>query len=124
MGRSREVITVFYDGSCPRCVHDRQRYERLAGAESDSVCWLDISGCEAELEQLGVDPKAALLALHVRDQQQQIHVELDAYILLMERVPMLRPLAWVVGLPVIRPWLSILYRWSVRRRLSSQGRLP
>jgi len=115
-------LKVYYDGACPRCRQDRRRYENLAGARADEVEWVDITGKDKALRQIGIDPGAALRELHVQDAEGAIHRELDAYILLMSRVPLLMPLAWVLGLPVIRPLLSRLYRWSVLRRLRRQGR--
>ena len=60
---------------------------------------VDITGREAELRQLGIDPQLALRELHVRDPAGDIHRQLDAYILLMSRVRVLRPLAWLSGCP-------------------------
>ena len=120
----KEPITVYYDGSCPICVKDRRYYERLAGHGGESVHWLDITGRDDELRAEGIDPADALMELHVRDAQGRIHRELDAYILLMSRVPVLKPLAWVLGLPLVRPMLSALYRRWVRQRLAREGRLP
>lgn len=117
-------LTVYYDGSCPTCVKDRERYEAMAGERGRNVEWFDITGQDELLRAEGIDPRWALLELHVRDEQGCIHSEMDAYILLMSRVPRLRPLAWVLGLPVIRPALAALYRWWVRRRLARDGRLP
>ena len=117
-------LTVYYDGSCPTCVKDRQRYETMAGERARNVEWFDITGQDEALRAEGIDPRWALLELHVRDEQGRIHSEMDAYILLMSRVPRLRPLAWLLGLPVIRPTLAALYRWWVRRRLARDGRLP
>ena len=116
-------ITVFYDGACPICIRDRAEYERLAGEGGRDVAWFDITGRDVELRALGIDPRQALTELHVRDENGRILVELDAYIALMKRVPRLRPLAWLIGLPLLRPLFSRLYRWSVRRRLHRQGRL-
>ncbi|WP_111497215.1 MULTISPECIES: thiol-disulfide oxidoreductase DCC family protein [Marinobacter] len=115
-----ERLIVYYDGACPRCRADRRRYERWAGAQS--VTWYDITGQDAELRALGIDPRQALHELHVQDSAGHIHRELDAYRLLMARVPRLRPLAWLLGLPLVRPLLSRLYRDWVRRRLRRQGR--
>ncbi|OMH25591.1 thiol-disulfide oxidoreductase DCC family protein [Motiliproteus sp. MSK22-1] len=123
MKRSEEKLTVFYDGSCPRCIRDRERYSALAGKSRSDICWLDINGRDEELQKLGIDPKRALLELHVQAPGERIYSELDAYILLMNRVPVLKGLAWFVGLPVVQPILSRLYRWSVVRRLKKQGRL-
>ena len=117
-------LTVYYDGSCPTCVKDRQRYEAMAGERGRNVEWFDITDQDEQLRAEGIDPRWALLELHVRDEQGRIHSEMDAYILLMSRVPRLRPLAWLLGLPLIRPGLAALSRWWVRRRLTRDGRLP
>lgn len=123
MNQSTHKITVYYDGACPSCIKDRQEYERLAGDGGKDVCWFDITGQDAHLRDIGIDPHKAMTELHVSDEHQQVFSELDAYILLMDRVPKLKPVAWLIGLPVIRPLLSSLYRWMVNRRLKKSGRL-
>lgn len=116
-------ITVFYDGACPRCVRDRKYYEMLAGERADEVCWFDITDQDARLRELGIDPKKALTELHVKADQQPAVSELDAYILLMQRVWLLKPLAWLLGLPLVRPLISRIYRRQVWQRLKREGRL-
>ncbi|AEJ00209.1 thiol-disulfide oxidoreductase DCC [Nitrosomonas sp. Is79A3] len=123
MSEEKKKITVYYDGSCSSCIKDRENYEKLAGKGGEDVCWFDITGQNAHLRDIGIDPHKALSELHVRDEQQRIVSELDAYILLMSRVSLLKPLAWLIGLPVIRPLLSSLYHWIVNRRLKKSGRL-
>lgn len=123
MSEGKEKITVYYDGACPSCIKDRENYEKLAGKNGEDVCWLDITGQDAHLRNIGIDPHKALTQLHVRDEHQQIVSELGAYILLMSRVSLLKPLAWLIGLPVIRPLLSSLYHRMVNRRLKKSGRL-
>lgn len=123
MNASQHKITVYYDGACPRCVRDRARYERLSAKSGKSAQWVDITGRDAELCQLGIDPQAALRELHVRDALGEIHRELDAYILLMSRVPILRPLAWLIGLPGVRPVVSWLYRTGRVRGLRATHRV-
>ena len=122
MGEPEPEITVFYDGACPRCVRDRARYERWAGRAGESVCWFDITGQDERLRALGIDPRRALTELHVLDERRRVRSELDAYILLLDRVPRLKLLAWLVGRPWIRPWLTRLYRRSVERWLRRSGR--
>lgn len=124
MTASEDRLRVFYDGACPSCVRDRKFYERLAGRTGDAVEWVDITGRDEELKQLGIDPVAALQELHVEDGRGNIRRELDAYILLMSRVWLLKPLAWLIGLPVIRPALAKLYHRWVGERLERTGRLP
>jgi predicted DCC family thiol-disulfide oxidoreductase YuxK len=116
-------ITVFYDGACPVCVRDRRNYEKMAGRGAGAVCWFDITGRDEELRTLGIDPHKALTELHVRDEDNRIYSELDAYILLMRRVTLLKPLAWLIGLPAIRPFLARHYRRGVAQRLERDGRL-
>ena len=113
-------LTVFYDGACSVCVRDRRWYEKLEGKTEDSVEWLDITGRDEELREQGIDPDKALRELHVKDSQGQVHQEMAAYILLMARVPLLKPIAWLIGLPVIRPTLAWLYHRWVAHRLGSR----
>ncbi len=115
-------LLVYYDGACPRCRADRRRYERLAGTRGTNVEWLDITGRDEELRARGIEPRRALRELHVEDERGHIHREMDAYRLLMQRVPLLRPLGWLIGLPVVRPALSRWYRHWVERRLRRDGR--
>lgn len=117
-------LVVYYDAACPRCIRDRERYERVAGRRAAGVRWVDVGAHEAQLRARDIEPREALLALHVEDADGVIHRGLDAYILLMRPVPLLRPLAVVLGLPGIKPLAERLYRRSVRRRLARQGRLP
>ncbi|MDN5936644.1 MAG: DUF393 domain-containing protein [Nitrosospira sp.] len=123
MGLARGRIIVYYDGACPSCIKDRQNYERLAGKNGDGVLWVDITGKDDELLACGIDPHKALTELHIKDESQKIRSELDAYIVLMSKVLILKPLAWFIGLPVIRPLLSRLYHRQVNRRLRRDNRL-
>lgn len=123
MNSTQARITVYYDGACPKCVRDRQDYEHMAGKAGNDVCWYDITGKEEELQALGIDPHKALTELHVRDEHGRILSEIDAYILLMQRVPRLKPIAWLIGLPLIRPLAASLYHRMVNRRLRREGRL-
>ena len=115
-------VTVYYDGACPSCIRDRELFERLAGKGGQQVCWFDITDRDDELRSQGIDPDKALRELHVRDGDGGVLTELDAYILLMNKVQLLKPLAWFIGLPMIRPWLSRAYHDMVERRLRRTGR--
>jgi predicted DCC family thiol-disulfide oxidoreductase YuxK len=123
MNQDEGKICVYYDGACPQCIRDRATYEKLAGRAGGKVCWVDITGQEQKLVELGIDPKKALTELHVKDENEQILSELNAYILLMSNVPVLRPIAWLIGLPLIRPLLASTYHKLVNRRLRRSGRL-
>ncbi len=142
-----EKICVLYDGACPRCIRDRDNYLRLAGGRAEDVIWLDITGKDEQLKRWGIEPRKALTELHLivgSDESMlrlnesggaaisepgsaltgevKVMSELDAYILLMQRVPVLKPLAWFMGLGPVRPVLSAWYRKSVYKRLKREGR--
>jgi len=121
--KSTGTVTVFYDGACPSCVRDRAQYERLVGNGGDNIVWFDITDQDKLLRELGIDPRQALTELHVQDEHQQVVSEIDAYVLLLNKVPLLKPLAWIIGLPLIRPVLSKAYRRMVLNRLQRSGRL-
>lgn len=117
-------LRVYYDGVCPGCRRDRARYERWAGETGRDVRWCDVTEHQQTLRAKGIDPRAALLSLHVEEEGGAIREGIDAYVLLMRRVPRLRPLAWLIGLPGLKPVLRFGYDRWVRRRLAREGRLP
>lgn len=123
MAQNESKICVYYDGACPKCIKDRQTYEKLAGKLGDHISWIDITGQEKQLRELGIDPDKALTELHVKDENNRVLSEMDAYILLMGKIPVLQPVARIIGLPLIRPVLAKIYHWLVNRRLYQSGRL-
>lgn len=123
MHKPKPKITVFYDGSCPRCVQDRKDYERIDPLSKDELEWFDISHQDQALEQLGIQPHKALTELHIRTQTGEILSEIEAYQVLLARIPRYRWLSWLIGLPLIRPLLGYVYRRWVIRRLRKEGRL-
>lgn len=123
MNQDNRKIIVYYDGACPKCVKDRCTFEKLAGKRGERICWTDITDQEDVLREIGIDPHKALTELHIQDENKRILTELDAYILLMGKVPLLKPLAWLIGLPFLRPLLSKIYHWQVAQRLTRSGRL-
>jgi len=127
MDNDSSQISVYFDGACASCVRDRDNYCRLAGKSSQQVFWVDITGKEKELHALGIDPHQALTELHVKienkNQPAIILRELDAYVVLMKRTYWLRPLAWIIVLPVVRPTLGRLYHHLVFKRLKKSQRI-
>jgi len=123
MNRGNSKICVYYDGACPKCVKDRRNYEMLSGKSKDDIQWIDITGKDDLLRSIGIDPKKAVMELHVKDENQRVLSEIEAYVLLMSKAMVLRPLAKIIGLPLVRPVLSKVYHWKVNRRLRRSGRL-
>jgi len=116
-------LTVFYDGACPSCIKDRRFYEYLAGSGRENIVWLDITNQEQHLIELGIEPFMAMTELHVQMENGEIRSELDAYIELMSRVWLMKPLVFILTLPFIRPFFSRIYHRRVLKRLKKAGRL-
>ena len=115
-------INVYYDAQCPLCRKERRRYERWSGRRAAEIGWLDVSEHEQTLREKGVAPAMALRSLHIETAQGQLIEGIDAYRLLMKRIPLLVPIAWIISLPGIKPGLRTLYDVWVKRRLKKQGR--
>ncbi|CAM3696601.1 thiol-disulfide oxidoreductase DCC family protein [Halomonas sp. AOP12-C2-37] len=121
---SKTSINIFYDAQCPLCRKERRRYERWLGHEADDIDWLDVSENEQALRDKGVEPAMALRSLHIETTQGELIEGIDAYRVLMRRISLLVPVAWVLGLPGIKPGVRALYDRWVKRRLQKQGRWP
>ncbi len=115
------AYTVYYDGGCPRCVREMRWYQRFD--RDNRVRWVDIVGREEEIRAEGIDPRRALLELHLRYADGRLVKGVAAFMVLWRQVPAMRPLAWLVGLPVVRPAVEAWYRWVTVRRLRRTGRL-
>lgn len=72
---------------------------------------------------LGIDPKLALSELHIQTEDGQIISEIDAYIVLMQRILWLKPIAYTLKLPLIKVFLAKQYHRAVNRRLRRSGRI-
>lgn len=115
-------INVYYDGICPGCRKDRVRFERWAGKRASDIRWCDVTEHQQTLREKGGAPEAALRSLHVEQKDGRIIEGIEAYQLLMARIPMLRPVGWFIGLPGIKAGLRRYYDRWVQRRLKREGR--
>ncbi|WP_249977685.1 thiol-disulfide oxidoreductase DCC family protein [Vreelandella olivaria] len=115
-------INVFYDAVCPGCRKDRRRFERWAGHRAQGIKWCDVSEHQQLLRQKGVAPEAALRSLHIEKADGRMIEGIDAYRLLMARIPVLLPVAWIIGLPGIKSGLRWYYDCWVKQRLKREGR--
>ena len=121
MDTEKDKITVYYDVlALPVSAIGRTMKNYRARMQS-KFAGLHITGQDKQLRNLGIDPKKALSELHVKDENGRVVSELDAYILLMDKVPLLKPIAWFIGLPLIRSLLAKIYHWQVNRRLKARG---
>jgi len=114
-------ICVFYDAACSSCQRDKERYDRLAG--KDTIEWCDITGNDERLKSQGIDPKSAMIKLHVQKPDGTITNDIEAYILLFSEIRWLKPIAWFLNISWVKETLRAIYRKWVLSRLKKDGRL-
>ena len=101
------LVTVYYDGKCGLCRKEISHYKKIA--TEGQFIWSDITHDAAPLSQLGVSQMDALRRLHATDRNGKLHIGVDAFILIWGQLPTWRPLAILVGLPVVRYIAAMLY---------------
>jgi predicted DCC family thiol-disulfide oxidoreductase YuxK len=102
------MITVFYDGKCGLCSKEINHYRKIA--PSNIFNWQDITESADELNQEGITLAEGLRLLHAKDNSGQIHVGVDAFILIWKQLSRWRVLAFLAGLPIIRHIANAAYR--------------
>ena len=102
------MIRVFYDGKCGLCRREIEHYKRIA--PEGVFDWVDITVDASSLERLGVAYADGLKLLHAQDVQGNLHVGVDAFILIWRQIPRWRVLASLVGAGFIRPVAGMAYR--------------
>ena len=111
------MITVFYDGKCGLCSKEINHYRAIA--PSDVFDWQDITASSATLERQGVSLADGLRRLHALDSNGQLHVGVDAFILMWRQMPRWSVLAAFVALPGVRQVATFAYdrfaTWRFKR---------
>ena len=102
------MITVFYDGKCGLCSKEINHYRKIA--PSNIFNWQDITKSTSELNKEGITLAEGLRLLHAKDNSGQMHVGMDAFILIWKQLKRWRMLAFLAGLPIIRHITNAAYR--------------
>ena len=119
MGQPLDVLyplTVYYDGSCPVCSREIDRYRTLS--QSDRLHFVDISAASFDAVALGLDPSALMKAMHARDAGGRLYLGVEAFRALWLGLPRLRYryLSQLLGLPVLHLLAVFGYRIFARWR--------
>jgi predicted DCC family thiol-disulfide oxidoreductase YuxK len=110
------MITVFYDGKCGLCRKEIEHYKCIA---PESIFdWQDITINNSTLEALGILYTDGLKLLHAQDSQGNMHVGVDAFLLIWDQIPRWRIVAIIVSLPIIRPVANMAYKAFATWRFS------
>lgn len=111
------MITVFYDGKCGLCSKEINHYRKIA--PSGIFNWQDITESEEGLRKDDISLLEGLRLLHAKDHTGQMHVGVDAFILIWKQLKRWRVLAILVGLPIIHQITNAAYhafaKWRFKR---------
>ena len=99
---------------------------RITSASPPPVCfdWQDITVDAAGLERLGVAYADGLRLLHSRDEVGQLHIGVDAFLLIWRQLPRWRVLAAIVALPMVRQLVGRAYALFAAWRYQRFPRCP
>jgi predicted DCC family thiol-disulfide oxidoreductase YuxK len=103
------ACAVYYNGACPVCGPEIERFRRAARQSAATFAWHDLATAPEALQARGVSAEAARRRLHAIDSQGRLHVGIDAFILIWQQLPRYRWLAPLVRLPVVHGVAIILY---------------
>ncbi len=111
------MIIVFYDGQCGLCSKEINYYRQLA---PDGIFeWQDITKSAEMLNAEGISLSEGLKLLHAKDRNDNVHVGLDAFILIWMQLPKWRLVATFLALPIIRQIVNTAYHffafWRFKR---------
>jgi predicted DCC family thiol-disulfide oxidoreductase YuxK len=111
------MITVFYDGKCGLCSKEINHYRKIAPA--GIFDWQDVTKSADELKKEGISLHKGLKILHAKDNNGDMHVGVDAFILIWKQLKRWHVLAILFGFPIIRQIANGIYRifasWRFKR---------
>ncbi|SHM09419.1 Predicted thiol-disulfide oxidoreductase YuxK, DCC family [Roseovarius litoreus] len=110
---------VLFNADCPICNYEISHYATYSTARGLAIRFDDLNDCD--LARYGVDKDAAARRLHVLHDG-QVYAGIDAFLVLWRQMPRYRPLAKLVGLPIIRQLAAALYDHILAPALYSRHR--
>jgi predicted DCC family thiol-disulfide oxidoreductase YuxK len=117
-------LKVYYNSACPVCdagiKYQRRRMEGCAG----DVDWIDIHRAPDALKEIGASQEFVRERLHVLDETGEVRVGSEAFRALWARTEGHRPLARLLGFPLINKvaqwayniFAAMLYAWNRAHR--------
>ena len=102
------MIKVFYDGKCNLCSSEINYYRRIS--HTGIFDWVDINLMHSDFVNTGIKVSDALKILHVIDNNNKLHLGVDAFIIIWKNLSYWKILARIVSIPIIRQIVNITYR--------------
>lgn len=111
------MITVFYDGKCGLCAKEINHYREIA--PKGLFEWHDVTESLGMLEPLGISLPTALKRLHAMDDKGNLHIGVNAFILIWKAIPTWKLLGHLLALPGIKHLAEMAYSgfadWKFKR---------
>ena len=117
------MTIVYFDGKCGLCSKEISYYQKIA--PKGVFEWQDIAHDASALKPLNISQADALRLLHAKDKKGEMHIGVDAFILIWNELSIgWQFLSVLAGLPIIRPILGwsiaglpaiVLPDWSIAR---------
>lgn len=104
---SNKKISVYYDGLCHLCSREINHYKKMEG--SKNIHFIDITDPIFQAQKEGLDPIAIHKTIHVRDQNKNLKIGIEAFICIWEQLPSLRFLAKIVRIEPFNSTLKLFY---------------
>lgn len=111
------MIKVFYDGKCGLCSKEIRYYKRVA--PENIFEWIDITTSTDTLVNENLEYNDTLKLLHIRDNEGNLFIGLDSFILIWQQLKYWKILATIVSLPIIKQISNTVYKafanWRFKR---------
>ena len=114
-----DTIDVFYDGACGLCAREINHYKKIA--PENTFNWIDITKTAQPFTSLGYKFSDGLKALHVRDTAGNMHIGVNAFIVIWQHLEGWKILAFLVNLPIVNSIAAFTYRHFARWRFKKLG---
>ena len=110
------MIKVFYDGKCNLCSKEIKYYKSIT--DKNLFRWLDIATNPKYLSAIKVSQKDALLYLHATDENNNLFIGVDAFLLIWKNIKYWRILYFFISQPIIKQFSIFIYKKFANYRFS------
>ncbi len=111
-----KMISILYDGKCKICSKEINYYKNIS--KNNIFTWYDITNEPKILDLYGISQEKALLYLHAVDKNSNIHIGVDAFILIWKNLKYWNILAIFVSIPIVKTICNFIYKIFAKYRFS------
>lgn len=106
-GPSSKKSKIYFDGACHLCSREVEHYAKKD--KLHKLEFIDISDANFSAAKEGLDAKRVNQIMHLRDENGEMHLGVDAFIRIWDSIPGYAAFSKFANLPVINPLLKLGY---------------